>query len=107
LSVSVRSVLSGVKVPLDSLSSGEKQMVSLFAKMFLYPKQKIVLIDEPELSLSLDWQTQILPDILASPTCHQLIAITHSPFVFENALEPFARAIDLKISEAESDDVFR
>lgn len=100
LSVSVQSVLSGVQVPLDSLSSGEKQMISLFAKMYLYPNQKIVLIDEPELSLSLDWQTQILPDILSAPSCRQLIAITHSPFVFENSLERFAGAIDLKLSNS-------
>jgi hypothetical protein len=102
-SLSVRSVLSGVQVPLDSLSSGEKQMVSLFAKMYLYPNQKIVLIDEPELSLSLDWQTQILPDILSAPSCRQLIAITHSPFVFENALERFASAIDLKLINTNPD----
>lgn len=97
LSVCVKSQISDLEIPLDSLSSGEKQMISLFAKMYLYPYNKIVLIDEPELSLSLDWQTQILPDIIGSPYCSQLIAITHSPFVFENRLEPFARAIDLQI----------
>jgi hypothetical protein len=52
LKVHAESVLGGRKISLDALSSGEKQMVSLFAKLFLYPKKKIVLIDEPELSLS-------------------------------------------------------
>ncbi|OUI82220.1 hypothetical protein HK22_13860 [Gluconobacter sp. DsW_056] len=78
---------------LDALSSGEKQMISLFAKMFLYPNKKIVLIDEPELSLSIDWQREILVDVLGAPSCSQVIAITHSPFVFDNDLEPFAGAI--------------
>ena len=36
-------------------------------------------------------------DVLLSPRCEQIIAITHSPFVFDNALEPFARTLELKI----------
>lgn len=86
------------RVSLDALSSGEKQMISLFAKLFLYRKKKIVLIDEPELSLSLDWQRSILIDVITSPLCEQLISITHSPFVFDNELEPFARVISSRRS---------
>jgi len=93
LQVHVESKIGNRKIPLNSLSSGEKQMISLMAKMYLYEKEKLVLIDEPELSLSLDWQRRILPDISGAPLCQQLIAITHSPFVFENELEPFARAL--------------
>jgi predicted ATPase len=99
LKVHVESVPSQRKISLDALSSGEKQMISLFAKLFLYPKQKIVLIDEPELSLSIDWQRQILVDVLNAPLCRQVIAITHSPFVFDNALEPFARSLRLSVSQ--------
>jgi len=58
----------------------------------------MVLIDEPELSLSLDWQRQILPDVLKAPTCQQVIAITHSPFIFDNELEPFAGSLRFKAS---------
>ncbi|OUI98533.1 hypothetical protein HK20_06255 [Acetobacter sp. DsW_54] len=81
-------------------------MVSLFAKMFLYPNRKIVLIDEPELSLSIDWQREILVDVLGAPSCAQLIAITHSPFVFDNDLEPFAGALKIEesIHEVASDE---
>lgn len=95
LRVRVESVPDGRRISLDALSSGEKQMISLFAKIFLYPQRKIVLIDEPELSLSIDWQRHILVDVLSAPLCSQLIAITHSPFVFDNELEPFARALKL------------
>ena len=70
-------------------------MISLFAKLFLYSRQKIVLIDEPELSLSIDWQSHILVDVLNAPLCRQVIAITHSPFVFDNELDPFARPIQV------------
>lgn len=97
LQVRVLSKAAGRSVPMDSLSSGEKQMVSLFAKLFLYDGPKIVLIDEPELSLSIDWQRKILIDVVNAPTCAQLIAITHSPFVFDNELEPFARPLSLLI----------
>jgi predicted ATPase len=93
LSVLVETKYGDRKIPLDSLSSGEKQMISLFAKLYLYPRDKIVLIDEPELSLSIDWQRSILVDILKAPLCRQVVAITHSPFVFDNELEPYARSI--------------
>ena len=99
LRVTVTSKALSRKVPLDSLSSGEKQMISLFSRLYLYPPtRKIVLIDEPELSLSIDWQKKILPDILGAPSCEQLIAITHSPFVFENELEPFATTLKMRIT---------
>jgi energy-coupling factor transporter ATP-binding protein EcfA2 len=96
LRVHVESVPDGTRVSLDALSSGEKQMISLFAKMFLYPLRKVVLIDEPEISLSIDWQREILTDVLSAPLCQQLIAITHSPFVFDNELEPFTRAVKVR-----------
>ena len=97
LRVTVASVYANRKIPLDSLSSGEKQMISLFARLYLYPKKKILLIDEPELSLSIDWQRKILVDIVSAQSCQQIIAITHSPFVFDNALEPFATPLKLRI----------
>ncbi|WP_210168746.1 AAA family ATPase, partial [Aureimonas sp. N4] len=101
LNVQVVSTALNRKVPLDSLSSGEKQMISMFAKLYLYNKEKIVLIDEPELSLSIDWQRNIILDILRSSRCKQVVAITHSPFVFDNELEPFARTMLTKIHVSE------
>jgi predicted ATPase len=94
LTITVDSIGARRKIPLNSLSSGEKQMISLFAKLFLYPpKEKLILIDEPELSLSIDWQRQILVDIMGAPLCRQVLAITHSPFIFDNDLEPYARSL--------------
>lgn len=95
LELSVISLAAKRRVPIDSLSSGEKQMISLFARLYLYPGSKIVLIDEPELSLSIDWQRRILMDVVNAPSCEQLVAITHSPFVFDNDLDPYAKSIDL------------
>jgi predicted ATPase len=98
LRVHVEIQPGGRKVSLDALSSGEKQMVSLFAKLLLYPKRKIVLIDEPELSLSIEWQRHILVDVVNSSQCQQVIAITHSPFVFDNPLEPYAQSLQSRVS---------
>lgn len=97
LKVHVKTIPGGRRVTLDALSSGEKQMISLFGKLHLYPGDKIVLIDEPELSLSIDWQRRILVDAIDTASCRQIIAITHSPFVFDNELEPFARALKVSI----------
>jgi hypothetical protein len=97
LSVYAESLIGGRRISLDSLSSGEKQMVSLFAKLYLYTGKKIVLIDEPELSLSMHWQKKILVDVMRAPLCSQILAITHSPFVFDNVLEPYARSLDVDV----------
>ena len=77
-------------VKLNQLSSGEKQIVSIFSQIYLeLDKKYIVLFDEPELSLSIYWQENLLPDILSSGNCMFLMAVTHSPFIFGNTLQNF------------------
>ncbi len=88
-------------IDLDDLSSGEKQVISLFSHLYLHGGPKIVLIDEPELSLSMDWQKRILPDVVNAPSCLQLLAITHSPFVFENELDPYAGPLRIERTNKE------
>ncbi len=102
LQVNVVGTPEGGRISLDAMSSGEKQMISLFAKLFLYEQPKIVLIDEPELSLSIDWQRHILVDVTNAPPCEQLIAITHSPFVFDNELEPYAGSLKVVVRPRET-----
>ncbi|WP_424494559.1 AAA family ATPase [Salinimicrobium sp. GXAS 041] len=73
---------------LSKLSSGEKQIISLFSRIYLSGDTNfIVLFDEPELSLSIFWQKMLLPHIVESDKCKFLLAVTHSPFIFENHLE--------------------
>jgi predicted ATPase len=43
-----------------------------------------ILIDEPELNMSIFWQKTFLPDILQSGNVRFLLATTHSPFIFED-----------------------
>lgn len=78
---------TGNEIPFESLSSGEKQIFSIFAYLLLGENGPYtVLIDEPELSLSVPWQRQFLPDIIDTGQCAQLFAVSHSPFVFDNSL---------------------
>ena len=91
-------------LPLSSLSSGEKQIVSVFARLYLdFGKRYLILIDEPELSLSLEWQQKFLPDVFAAPSCVQLIAATHSPFTFDNDLDPFAGSLFISYAPKEGE----
>ncbi|KGE73476.1 AAA family ATPase [Spirochaeta lutea] len=82
-------------ISLESLSSGEKQIISLFAHLLLSRNTNYFLIfDEPELSLSVPWQRTFLLDISELENCAGLIAVTHSPFIFENNLEKYAHSIN-------------
>lgn len=96
MEVTVINEWTSEEVKLNDLSSGEKQVVSLLSYLFLYPSKKIILVDEPELSLSIDWQQKILVDMVAAPSCRQLLAITHSPFVFDNELDCFGSALKIE-----------
>ena len=79
---------------LRMLSSGEKQIVSLFSHVYLSSGRRFfVVIDEPELSLSIIWQRRFLPDIIASGRCDGLVAVTHSPFIWQNELENCVRSV--------------
>ncbi len=81
-------------VSLKDLSSGEKQIVSLFSHIYLSEQSRFfVLIDEPELSLSVPWQNRFLLDISQIDSCKGIMAVTHSPFIYDNDLSGYARGI--------------
>lgn len=85
----------GEEVLLDQLSSGEKQIVSIFSQVYLdIDKKYILLLDEPELSLSIFWQKNLLPDIIKSERCQFLLAVTHSPFIFGEELKQYTIGIN-------------
>lgn len=80
------------EVALKALSSGEKKILSIFSDLYLGDYDNFAfIIDEPELSLSVEWQKTFLPDILATGKCRFLMAVTHSPFIFENELDPYTQ----------------
>ena len=86
-------------IQLSSLSSGEKQIVSLFSRLYLEnEKESIVIIDEPELSISMKWQKMLLPDVMRSQNCKLILTVTHSPFIFDNEFDMDAKEMRYCIS---------
>ncbi|WP_080898231.1 AAA family ATPase [Variovorax paradoxus] len=80
------------KYPLSSLSSGERQVLTmLFSATRMATATGIFLIDEPELSLHIDWQRIILSELMAQAQDRQIIACTHSPEVGADHREALQR----------------
>lgn len=82
-------LVSDADAPMDlaSLSSGEQhELVLLYELLFMVPRNGLVLIDEPEISLHVGWQSRFLEDllgILEVTGAHALIA-THAPAIIGN-----------------------
>ena len=72
----------GSNLDLEMLSSGEQhELVLLYDLLFETAQNSLIMIDEPELSLHVAWQEQILGDLQAMAELsdfHVLLA-THSP----------------------------
>jgi len=61
-----------------SLSGGEKQAMWLFINALL-AEESTLLVDEPEISLHVDWQKRLIPSMKELAPDAQLIIATHSP----------------------------
>ena len=62
---------------------GEKQLLLILMRVFLMEEQPyILLMDEPEISLHIEWQYKLFEEIRhLNPNC-QIITSTHSPSLF-------------------------
>jgi predicted ATPase len=70
------------QAPIEALSSGERQLLIIFAHLLFNPfgsRSNIFIIDEPELSLHLKWQERFVSSAIAVSPNTQLILATHSP----------------------------
>lgn len=65
----------------EALSAGEKQMLSFIAYNGLN-NESVFFIDEPELSLHVDWQRQLFTTLMNQQSTNQFIVATHSPFIY-------------------------
>jgi predicted ATPase len=65
----------------EVLSAGEKQMLS-FLCYNAFATNACIFIDEPEISLHVDWQRILFPILLQQSTGNQFIVATHSPFIY-------------------------
>ena len=70
------------QINVTSLSSGEKQLFILLTEALLQRKvSHLFIADEPELSLHIEWQRNILSALLELNPNAQIIVATHSPEV--------------------------
>lgn len=75
----------GEKLYPSQLSSGEKQMLAILLTVLIEDSQPYVLfMDEPEVSLHVEWQKRLIDLILELNPNVQIILTTHSPAVVMN-----------------------
>lgn len=68
------------QIVINSLSSGEKQLLILLTETLLQQKKPFIFIaDEPELSLHIEWQRNLISSIRALNPNAQIILATHAP----------------------------
>ncbi len=75
------------KLSLNQLSSGEKQEIVLFYELIFEIEQNVhLLIDEPEISLHIEWQLKFMDDLLriADYKNVKVTVATHSPQIISN-----------------------
>jgi predicted ATP-binding protein involved in virulence len=75
---------NGGSIPVAALSSGEQhEIVLLYALLFKVKPNSLVLIDEPELSLHLEWQKSFMDDMLRiiELSKFDILMATHSPYI--------------------------
>lgn len=73
---------AGHEIRSESLSSGEGQLVVLFTYLYFgFPPKRefVVMIDEPELSLHLNWQHRYVESVFKANPNAQFIFATHAP----------------------------
>jgi ABC-type lipoprotein export system ATPase subunit len=79
--VGLRSINESQLSRLGVLSSGERQIFTLLFATTHMESPKVVLIDEPEISLHIDWQRKLLSEIFEHTGKKQIIVCTHSPII--------------------------
>lgn len=67
---------------IDSLSSGEKHLLVLLTIFIIEGRErKLLMIDEPEISLNIKWQRRLMPLLSELAPNAQIIVASHSPSI--------------------------
>ncbi len=94
---------NGMSIPLEKLSSGEKNDFILFYELiFRCNENALILIDEPEISLHIAWQQEFISQLLriCQSNNMQAVVATHSPNIVD---EYWDLLVDLDGKEGEED----
>lgn len=77
----------GSLLSLNDLSSGEQEILVLFFKLIFESDVNLLMIDEPEISLHIAWQKELMDDLRRVIQLNkniQVIIATHSPQIISN-----------------------
>ena len=77
----------GSLLSLNDLSSGEQEILVLFFKLIFESDVNLLMIDEPEISLHIAWQKELMNDLRRVIQLNkniQVIIATHSPQIISN-----------------------
>ena len=96
----VRTSNSEKRISMYELSSGEKQLLCILMTVLMQEQKDVIMfMDEPEISLHVDWQEILIERIrLLNPNCQMIIA-THAPSLLIRGWQDFVTNVeDLKHS---------
>jgi ABC-type Mn2+/Zn2+ transport system ATPase subunit len=95
---------NGRRSTLSVLSSGERHVITLlFSATHMSEADGILLIDEPELSLHVDWQRIILREIMTQAGDRQILVCTHAPEVTADHRDAMVKLVPEPQSVADPD----
>ena len=75
------------------LTSGQKQLVSLMVGIREAQEGSLILIDEPEISLHVDWQLELIDALKGPLSSSHIFVATHSPDIMLNHYD-YSNALD-------------
>lgn len=85
--IKINTLNEKIELSMDYLSSGEKHLIILFTYLnFKIKENSIILIDEPEKSLHIEWQQNFISQLrkVLNKKNVQLIVATHSPYILKD-----------------------
>ncbi|MCG3665173.1 ATP-binding protein [Aliarcobacter butzleri] len=76
------------EISIQHFSSGEKNLILIFFHfLFEVDEKTLFMIDEPELSLHIDWQYSIIKYFQEYSNNNQILVVTHSPDIMQDHRE--------------------
>jgi predicted ATP-binding protein involved in virulence len=97
---------SGQELNLSDISSGEQQeIIFLYELLFKADEDSLVLIDEPETSMHVEWQRQFIPDLKRIRQVNNKLSFlmaTHSPQIIGNDWDLTVDLFDLSKGNVKS-----
>jgi len=68
-------------------SSGQLRLLSMMSRLLEMPPHSTILIDEPELSLHIDWQERLISALIKSLPDRKFVIATHAPSIISDHME--------------------